>query len=195
MTLEEQLRCEREYARLCNDFVWTVDTWDYDGCVVLFAVDGAIERAGQVSRGHTGVRLFRDARPGNRVTLNTSCNIRINMQGPAKATGASCATMFHAQAERDAPLPLQGSTPFFAEYFDDYVLTAGGWKIDHRNISGACTGCVRIAAPRLWGGPKIPRRSHRYAGSLPVQRGRVGLAADCPSAISQGLAGHQRAIY
>ena len=134
MTLEEQLRCERECARLCNNFVWTVDTWDYDGCVALFAVDGAIERGGQVSRGHAGVRAFLDARPGNRVTRHTCSNIRINMQGPATATGTSCATMFHAPAERDAPLPLKGSTPLFAEYFDEYVLTAGGWKISHRKI-------------------------------------------------------------
>ena len=134
MTLEEQLRCERECARLCNNFVWTVDTWDYDGCVALFAVDGAIERAGQVSRGHAGVRAFLDARPGNRVTRHTCSNIRINMQGSAKATGTNCATMFHAPAERDARLPLKGSTTLFAEYFDDYVLTAGSWKIGHRKI-------------------------------------------------------------
>ena len=134
MTLEEQLRCERECVRLCNDFVWTVDTWDYDGCVALFAVDGAIERGGQVSSGHAGVRAFLDARPGNRVTRHTCSNIRINLTSPTAATGTSCTTMFHAPAERDTPLPLQGSTPLFAEYFDDYVLTAGGWKISHRKI-------------------------------------------------------------
>lgn len=134
MTLEDQLRCERECARLCNDFVWTVDTGDYDGCVALFAVDGALERAGQVSRGHAGVRAFLDARPANRVTRHTCSNIRIDMTGPATATGTSCAVMFHAPAARDTPLPLKGTTPLFAEYADDYVLTAGGWKIRHRKI-------------------------------------------------------------
>ena len=131
---QDQIRCERECARLCNDFMWTVDTGDYDGCVALFAPDGALERAGQVSRGHAGVRQFLNARPANRVTRHTCSNIRIDMTGPETATGTSCATMFHAQAERDAPLPLTASTPLFAEYVDAYVLTEAGWKIKHRKI-------------------------------------------------------------
>ena len=134
LTLEEQLRCERECARLCNDFIWTVDTGDYGGCVALFADHGAIERAGQVHRGHAGVRAFLDARPEGRVTRHTCSNIRIDMTSATAASGTSCATMFQAQAMRDAPLPLKGSTPLFAEYFDDYVLTPQGWKISHRRI-------------------------------------------------------------
>ena len=134
MTLEAQLRCERECARLCNDFMWTVDTGDYDGCVALFAEQGAIERAGQVNRGHAGVRAFLIARPEGRVTRHTCSNIRIDLTSATTASGTSCATMFHAQAKRDDPLPLKGSTPLFAEYFDDYVLTAKGWKISHRSI-------------------------------------------------------------
>ena len=134
MTLDDQLRCERECTRLCNDFVWTVDHWDYDGCVALFAPDGAIERAGQVSRGHAGVRTFLDARPSNRITRHTCSNVRIDLTGTSTATGTSCATMFHAQATRDALLPLQCSIPLLAEYFDDYVLTASGWKISYRKI-------------------------------------------------------------
>lgn len=134
MTFEDQLRCERECTRLCNDFVWTVDSWDYGGCVALFATDGAIERAGQMSRGHAGVRAFLDARPANRVTRHACSNVRITLTGASTASGTSCVTMFHAQATRDAPLPLPCPAPLFAEYFDDYVLTAGGWKFSHRKI-------------------------------------------------------------
>ena len=135
MNLEDRLRCERECTRLCLDFAWTVDHFDYDGFVALFAADGVFERAGQLNRGPEAIRAFLDARPVDRVTRHLCTNLRIDMTGPATATGSCSALMYQAPAAKDAQLPLPVSAPVVAEYVDDYVLTAAGWKFRHRKTS------------------------------------------------------------
>ena len=135
MNTEDQLRCERECTRLCHDFAWTVDTLDYDGFVALFAAGGVFERAGQQSRGPEAIRQFLDARPANRLTRHLCTNVRIDMTGPETATGTCLALMYHAPAANAAPLPMPASTPLVAEYVDDYVLTAAGWKFGHRRTT------------------------------------------------------------
>lgn len=135
MNPEDQLRCERDCARLCHDFAWTVDKLDYGGFVALFAADGVFERAGQQNRGHEAIRQFLDARPAGRVTRHLCTNIRIDMTGLNTATGSCSALMYHAPAGNDAQLPLPVSAPLVVDYIDDYVLTAAGWKIKHRRTT------------------------------------------------------------
>ena len=132
MATEDQLRCERECTRLCNDFVWSVDMGHYDAFVALFADDGVFDRAGQLSRGHAAIRAFLDARPAGRVTRHTCSNVRVDMTGPTTATGTCSALMFQAPTAKDAALPLPVSAPAVVDYVDDYVLTDAGWKIKYR---------------------------------------------------------------
>ena len=135
MNIEDQLRCERECTRLCNDFAWTVDARDYDAFVGLFAADGIFERAGQKSIGHNAIRQFLDARPAGRVTRHICSNMRFELTGADTATGTCSALMYQAPAATDAqrlqPLPV--SAPMVVDYVDDYVLTGSGWKFKHRN--------------------------------------------------------------
>lgn len=133
MNTEDQLRCEHDCTRLCHDFAWSVDTLDYDGFVALFADDGVFERAGLQSRGHEAIRKFLDARPADRVTRHFCTNVRIDMTGPGTATGTCLALMYQATAAKNTPLPV--SSPLVAEYADDYVLTASGWKFKHRRTT------------------------------------------------------------
>ena len=135
MTADNQLRCERECTRLCNDFAWTVDNGDYNGFVALFAIDGIFERAGQVSRGHEAIHKFLDARPAGRVTRHACSNIRIDMTGSDTATGSCMALMFQAPAGQGEPGPLTCAGAVVAEYMDDYILTAAGWKFKHRRAT------------------------------------------------------------
>ena len=134
MTTAEQLRCERECARLCKDFIYTIDRRQYDAFLGLFAPDPVLDRAGQVFSGMDGLRAFCAGRASNRYVRHTCSNIRIDMTGPTTATGTSCATMFQATAEPDAALPLPTSMLIFAEYEDTYALTDAGWKIKSRKI-------------------------------------------------------------
>lgn len=129
MHQEDQLRCERECTRLCQDFAFAVDHMDYDAFVALFAAGGVFERAGQRSAGHEAIRAFLDARPTGRVTRHLISNVRIKMTGPNTATG-TCSALMYAAAGRDMPLPV--SPPLVVDYADDYVLTVGGWRFQHR---------------------------------------------------------------
>ena len=135
MNPDEQVRCERDCARLCLDFARTVDSGDYDVFVALFAADGVFERAGHRDRGAEAIRRFLDARPADRVTRHLCTNVRINMTGPASASGTCCALMYQAHATKDVALPLQASGALVVDYHDDYVLTAHGWKFKHRRTS------------------------------------------------------------
>lgn len=132
MTNQDQQECERQCVRLCHDFVWLVDACQYDGFVALFAVDGAFERAGQISRGHEAIRQFLAARPAGRVTRHVCTNIRIDMITPDAAKGTCTALMFQAPAGQQTPLPV--STPVVVDYDDLYQLTDSGWKFKHRKI-------------------------------------------------------------
>ena len=129
MNLDEQLRCERDCARLCLDFAATVDAGDYDAFIALF------ERAGQLTRGAEAIRGFLDARPADRVTRHLCTNVRIDMTGPTSASGTCCTLMYQAQATKDTPLPLQASAALVVDYADDYMLSADGWKFKHRRTS------------------------------------------------------------
>lgn len=129
MLQDEQLRCERECARLCHDFAWSVDHLHYDAFVDLFAPDGIFERAGQRSAGHEAIRAFLNARPTGRVTRHLCSNIRIDMAGPDAATG-TCVALMVAGAADDMGKAV--SAPLVVDYTDDYVRTHGGWKFSHR---------------------------------------------------------------
>lgn len=135
MSLEEQLRCERDCARLCHDFCRTVDRREYDAFVALFAADGVFERAGQLSQGRDAIRRFLDARPADRVTRHVCGNVRIDMTGPDTATGSCSALMFQATAPEGTQPPLAASHPVVVDYADDYVRTAAGWKFRHRRTT------------------------------------------------------------
>ncbi len=134
MNLEDQLRCERECTRLCNDFAWAVDTFHYDAFVSLFTPDGVFDRAGQVSRGGVEIRKFLNARPADRVTRHVCTNIRIDLVSPEAAAGNCYTLVFQAQAETAASLPRPTPLPMVVEYHDDYSLTDEGWKIQHRKL-------------------------------------------------------------
>lgn len=137
MNFEDQLRCELECARLCNDFAWTVDARDYVAFVALFATGGIFDRGGQKSIGHEAIREFLDARPVDRVTRHICTNMRFDMTGPDTATGTCSALMYQAPAAKEAQpsqlLPL--SPPVVVDYVDAYVLTGGGWKFKCRKAS------------------------------------------------------------
>ncbi|HEV2041563.1 MAG TPA: nuclear transport factor 2 family protein [Casimicrobiaceae bacterium] len=136
-TVEDELRCERACTHLCNDFAWTVDQRDYRAFVDLFTEGGAFERPGQRSVGHAAIRQFLDTRPVDRVTRHIISNIRINMTGPATATGTCSALMYQATHDSaSAPTqPLPVSAPVVVDYVDDYALTSGGWKFACRRTS------------------------------------------------------------
>lgn len=132
MHFEEKLLCERDCARLCQDFAWTVDHLDYPAFVALFAADGVFERAGQRSTGHEAILAFLNARPTGRVTRHLISNIRIDMTGPNSATGHCSALMYAAAGREGGDTPLPVPPPLVVDYADDYVLTAEGWRFQHR---------------------------------------------------------------
>ena len=132
---EEQSRCERECARLCNDFIYHIDRRQYKQFINLFATDGLLDRFGVFFEGHGGLQKFCNARAKDAYVRHTCNNIRVDMTGSNSATGTSCATMYQALAEPGAVLPLVPTAlPLFAEYTDGYVLTADGWKFSSRKI-------------------------------------------------------------
>jgi uncharacterized protein (TIGR02246 family) len=126
--------CERACTRLVHDFAAAVDARQYDAFVGLFAPDGVFDRAGQVSRGHTAIRHFLDARPADRVTRHVCTNLRIDATRPDAASGNCYALVFQSQASADMPLPLPTPTPMVVEYLDDYRLVSEGWKFAHRRV-------------------------------------------------------------
>lgn len=132
MTFEDELRCERDCARLSTDFAWTVDRGEFDAFIALFAPEGALERGGQVLRGPAALRGFLEAMPLDRTMRHLCSNIRIDMTGPTTAKGTSGVMMVHAMLPPTEPLPLPAGTPLVAEYEDEYVLTASGWKFQYR---------------------------------------------------------------
>lgn len=133
----DRWQAERACTRLSMDFAWHVDQRDHTAFVDLFAEDGVFERAAQRSVGHAAIRQFLDARPADRVTRHVCSNIRIDMTGPATATGTCAALMFQATppigAAATQPLPV--TSPVIVDYVDDYVLTASGWKFKHRRTT------------------------------------------------------------
>ncbi|MES2413439.1 MAG: nuclear transport factor 2 family protein [Pseudomonadota bacterium] len=133
MTLEEEIRCERECTRLSNDFAFAVDRGHFDDFIALFAPDGALERRGEVLRGPQALRGFLEAMPKNRTMRHICTNIRIDMTSPTSAKGTSSTLMMHVMADAGTPLPMKAATPLCAEYEDEYVLTGSGWKFKYRN--------------------------------------------------------------
>lgn len=135
MNPDEIARCERECTRLCIDFAWAVDRFEYDAFVALFAPDGAFERPGLVSRGAVAIRSFLDARPRDRTTRHLLTNVRIESTGPENASGTCSALLYQAAAPQQphGPLPVPG--PLVVDWVDAFVLTPVGWRFGHRKTT------------------------------------------------------------
>jgi hypothetical protein len=132
MSMEQlqKLAIESECTRLINRFSWSVDAFDYDAVVALFAPDCTFSRADAVYTGIDGLKASLNGRPRDRVTRHVCANIVIDVEDADHASGkAYCVVYGHRgslRAGEEAPLGVPDSLILYQASF---VRTAGGWRI------------------------------------------------------------------
>ncbi len=128
---------EASCSRLCLDLLHYVDQRRYDQAAALFTEDGTFERrtpdrTSTVFTGRAAIRGFFDSRPVDEAIRHLCTNIRITLRSREEAGGHCYALFFKGTATGDAELPVPPRAPAVTEYHDDYVRTAGGWRIARR---------------------------------------------------------------
>jgi ketosteroid isomerase-like protein len=131
----QRMLIEHACARLVAQYADAVNRIDLDTFTALFTPDAVWQRPGQKPLvGQAAIRAFMQARPSPRVLRHVSSPALIEAIDADHARGASQTVCYEKLT--DAPYPIPGSIPsMVVDYRDEYVRTAGGWRIARRDTS------------------------------------------------------------
>ncbi|APD13573.1 nuclear transport factor 2 family protein [Pandoraea pulmonicola] len=120
---------------LCIDFANAIDAQDYSRVTQLFAPDAVILSEGRTVQGQEAIGASLNARPADMVTRHFCTNIRVTPESPDTATGVSYVVCYKVRGEAPDAKAWKTPDPIVGEYFDKYVRTAQGWRIQERRIA------------------------------------------------------------
>lgn len=143
MDRSEQMQVEWQLTRLNNEFVYHIDTGDFESMIALFAPDALFDRAGTVHKGHDEIRQGMRDRPMV-TTRHLLANIHFTDVQPDSAEAVVCSMVHHG------PVSENGEAVVYAtdngrvvEFHDSYAKTADGWRIASRVARP-------ILTPKVW---------------------------------------------
>jgi len=128
----EQVAIEHDCAKLVYGYCQTIDAYDYDAFVELWAEDAVWETRAGVCKGHAEIRKYLDSRAKGVTGRHHSTNVVIDVVDEKTARGR-CYFMYYVggPAAGNGPATL-GGPAVAGEYVDQFRLTAKGWKFAHR---------------------------------------------------------------
>ena len=128
----EQVAIEHDCAKLVYSYCQTIDVYDYDAFVQLWADDAVWETRAGVCKGHAEIRKYLDSRAQGVTGRHHCTNVVVDVVDANTARGRSY-FMYFVGAPGTKTDPVIGSGPaVVGEYVDQFRLTSKGWKFAHR---------------------------------------------------------------
>lgn len=137
MDTVQRLVIEQACSRLMNQFAMLNDSGRFADLAALFTDNASYARPiapDVIIEGRANIQATFEARPKERVGRHFISNIVIDVQSPERATGVCYALLFSGHIDKPAEkFGLQAQPPqLIGEYYDEFVLTADGWKFQQR---------------------------------------------------------------
>lgn len=143
LTTEHRQAIEAELTKLTHDFIYYLDTADFEPMIALLTPDAVLDRAGNVHRGHDEVREAMAQRPQS-TTRHLLSNFHYRNVTADSAEGVVCALVFHGPPSENGETVNYGTEQGrVIEFTDKYVRTPDGWRIASRIAHP-------IFAPKVW---------------------------------------------
>ncbi len=143
MTSLEVLTTEWELIRLNNDFVYYMDSGDFESMIGLFTPDAVFDRAGNVHHGREELRQGMRERP-KATTRHLLSNFHFTNLKPDSAEGIVCSMVYHGPpSENGEPVVYATENGRVIEFHDKYAKTPDGWQITSRTARA-------IFTPKVW---------------------------------------------
>jgi hypothetical protein len=143
MDRSEQMHVEWQLTRLNNEFVYHIDTGDFESMITLFTPNALFDRAGTVHKGCDEIRQGMRDRP-MMTTRHLLTNVHFTEVKPDSAEAVVCAMVYHG------PVSENGEAVVYAtdngrvvEFHDSYTNTPDGWRIATRVARPVFT-------PKVW---------------------------------------------
>lgn len=127
--VETQVCC----SGLTSAFAQLVDTGRYEELVELFTEDCEFDRPGAQLRGRAQLLGFMQGRPTDTASRHVCAGTVIESVTETTARGTTLLCYYHGEPGSEGPGKLMGLTAI-AEYRDDFVRTASGWRIARRRV-------------------------------------------------------------
>ena len=130
-TTADQAAIVAACERLCVDYAFFADEGRMDELAALFAEDAELRLFGQTHQGRAAIRASMGAgSAAERTTVHALSNLRIEVEGPASASGTCYAVVYAAEKGAAPGAPI---TPMVVgRYVDTYRQTPDGWRIASR---------------------------------------------------------------
>jgi hypothetical protein len=131
MTDDEILLAELACARLCTKFHVSVDQYDHDTIVALFAEDATWEHLSGRLKGPDDFRRYLDSKSTYPIVRHVISNILIDVIDPDNAAGTAYVTVYYAEPTAQAT-PMIDGPALLVQYHDQFRRTAQGWRFSYR---------------------------------------------------------------
>jgi len=127
---------EHDCERLVKRYAQTLDAYDYDAFLTLWAPDAAWIMLGEVRRGEEVIRKALDARDATMICRHLITNVIIEVEDADHARGHCYTLSFHVPGQRDRATGDLEPPTFVVEYRDRFVRdSARGWLFAERDIT------------------------------------------------------------
>ena len=130
----EQIAIEHDCTRLVYGYCQSIDVYDYDAFVQLWAEDGVWETLAGPAKGPAAIRKYLDSRAKGTLGRHHCTNVLIDVVDAQSARGRSYFTYYlGAPGANGGPAVLNGPA-VAGEYVDEFKLTPKGWRFASRKI-------------------------------------------------------------
>lgn len=137
----QEMKIERDCARLLNIYSHRVDFGEASRLADLFTEDGIWEADELVLSGRDAIRahFLKREKVVRRVSRHFVTNVHIDVRSETEAVGISYFLNFrHDRQEGDLSLPVPAEVPKYSgEYRDEFRLTDEGWRFAVHHVDVA----------------------------------------------------------
>lgn len=137
MSIEEEFLIKAQIQELVSQYAITRDNNDAVGYSEVFTPDGELIIRGSSVIGRDAIRQRVESANPNGRSMHVMSTGVISVVDATRATGIHYGALYLTTPGEDweegSALPLAGFSSM-GKYFDDYVLTDEGWKIERRRL-------------------------------------------------------------
>lgn len=143
MDREERMLAEWELTRLNNDFVYFMDSGNFEAMISLFTPEGVFDRAGNVHHGQDEIRQGMSERP-KVTTRHLLSNFYFDGVEQDSAKAVVTSMVYHGPASENGEAVVYATdNGRVVEFTDQYKKTRDGWRISSRVARP-------IFTPKVW---------------------------------------------
>jgi uncharacterized protein (TIGR02246 family) len=132
MNLTDRCNIEHVCERLSHDFGYHLDQRDYAALANLFAADGVWIRHGDRLQGREQLLAAMADRPADRFARHIVTNIHFAEVTADRVRAVVYNISYFAKHLGELPAAFVAGQSMIIEFWDRYVLTADGWRIQER---------------------------------------------------------------